>query len=276
VTSRARASERPFGFLYVKRHIIHSLAMSVTAARRPRIAVSVSAPAVEHTTACAFVTGAEHDAVPVHAVHTIHKTLRLPFDHEAAPAGDEPLVPPPEPVVVDAPAAGQPEQSISAWLQDARRVASKQPVVAADGGAPSRGTQRGPSDSAGPEPASLNQQRAAQRKAARPAHASPAARIDTAAFKKPRHAASTAQAQQSLSPAPVAFDFRAARKSLPHGGGFALAGPSASPVAAGVAKAPKPVLAPFAKSTAVEEPFKPGKRSTAFPRSGNRTWTFSG
>jgi hypothetical protein len=207
---------------------------------------------------------------PGSVVATIHASLRLPFlSGNMGAAGVEIQQPAPQPQLSNPPAAlasppAAPEtQSISSWLQDQRRVTARQAE------AKQREATVAAQTAEEAPPLSLNQHRATQRRAVRTV-------ADVSAFKKPRVEKAAAEPDVAATGAAPAFDFRAARKQLPHGGGLALAGAGAAVEPPGRGAVVKPARVPFALTAGVVEPFKPGKRSSAFPQSGNRTQTFNG
>ena len=250
-------------------------AVPVEAARRRRGApvVVVATPTTFAAPASAFAVLARADGgaeQPGGVVATIHASLRLPFhSRNSAAAGGETHLPQPttQPEVSPAditrasPPAAPETQSISAWLQDQRRVTARQAEATQKAA-----TAAEPPPTEAP-PLSLNQHRATQRKAVRTA-------VDVSAFKKPR--VEKVATEPEAPAAAAAFDFRAARKQLPHGGGLALAGAGAAAEPPSRGAVVKPARVPFALTAGVVEPFKPGKRSSAFPQSGNRTQTFNG
>ena len=253
-------------------------AAPVEAARRrrgaPVIVVAGATTAAAPASAFAALSrpdgGAEQ---PGSVVATIHASLRLPF-HSGNSAGagvetqqpqptTQPELSPPEAALASPPAAPE-TQSISSWLQDQRRVTARQAEVKQK-----EATAAAQTPVEAP-PLSLNQHRATQRKAVR-------STVDVSAFKKPRVEKAAPEPEQAPAQATAAaFDFRAARKQLPHGGGLALAGAGAAVEPPSRGAVVKPARVPFALTAGVVEPFKPGKRSSAFPQSGNRTQTFNG
>ena len=243
--------------------------------RRRGAPVVIAAPAAT-APASAFAALARPDggSEPGDVAATIRASLRLPFQtgSTAAVEAQQPETAAAEPELTlpetaAAPPAAAPEtQSISAWLQDQRRVAARQ--EAAKQTSTGRGTAAGEGPPEEAPPLSLNQHRATQRRDA------VRSVVDVSAFKKPRvEKAVTEKATTTQAPA---FDFRAARKQLPHGGGLALAGAGAAVAPHSSGGVVKPARVPFAMTAGVVEPFKPGKRSSAFPQSGNRTQTFNG
>ena len=240
-------------------------------ARRPRLAVSMAPVAA----ASAFASKPHDVAVEAGAAQAatarVRESLTLQFAAgPAAAAAEAPIaggeaepaaaagVAAAEPAVEP---AAEPPQSISAWLQDERRAAKR------------RAPTPPPAEPEEELPLSLAARRAAARKLAAAAAGLPPP------LRKPKAAAAPAPAAPATT-----FDFRAARGTLEAGGGLELARKSSQPrdeVAAQQKRrkaAQQADLWPFGGKGAGAAPqsfIKPGKRSQVFPRSGNRTQTFT-